>query len=96
LLFYLVVTKYVIYLYSDNNNEVIITKKINIMKILITSENTFNTVLNSVDVNNVKNVTDKSFYANVQFEWEDGTVTETDGEFGYEDYKEDCGFIFSK
>lgn len=66
------------------------------MKIIITSENTFNAFLNSVDVTNIKNLTEKSFYANVKFEWQDGTVTETDGEFGYEDYKKECGFIFSK
>ena len=66
------------------------------MTTIITNENTFNAVLNSVNLNNVKNVTEKSFYANIQFEWQDGTVTETDGEFGYEDYKNECGFIFSK
>ena len=73
------------------------------MKIIITSKNTFNTFVQSVDVTNVKNVTDKSFYANVEIELKDTSVhsiisdkIEIDGEFGYEDYKEQYGFIFSK
>lgn len=63
---------------------------------IITNENLYNELVVSVDVNNVKNVTDKSFYANVQIELENGELKEIDGEFGYADYQDEFGFIFSK
>ena len=66
------------------------------MTTIITNENLYNELVVSVDVNNVKNVTDKSFYANVQIELESGEVKEIDGEFGYNDYQDEFGFIFSK
>ena len=66
------------------------------MTTIITNESLYNELVVSVDVNNVKNVTDKSFYANVQIELENGDVKEIDGEFGYNDYQDEFGFIFSK
>ena len=66
------------------------------MTTIITNEQLYNELVVSVDVNNVKNVTDKSFYANVQIELENGDVREIDGEFGYNDYQEEFGFIFKK
>ena len=66
------------------------------MTTIITNEELYNELVVSVDVNNVKNVTDKSFYANVQIELENGEVKEIDGEFGYNDYQDEFGFIFSK
>ena len=33
---------------------------------------------------------------NVQIELENGLVKEIDGEFGYADYQDEFGFIFSK
>lgn len=66
------------------------------MTTIITNEELYNELVVSVDVNNVKNVTDKSFYANLQIELANGEVKEIDGEFGYNDYQEEFGFIFSK
>ena len=63
------------------------------MKTIITNEDLYNV---SVDVNNVKNVTEKSFYANVRIEFDNGEVREIDGEFGYFDYEDEFGFIFVK
>ena len=66
------------------------------MTTIITNEALYNELVISVDLNNVKNVTDKSFYANVEIELANGEVKEIDGEFGYNDFQEDFGFIFSK
>jgi hypothetical protein len=66
------------------------------MKTIITNKELYNELVVSVDVNNIKNVTDKSFYANLQIELANGEVKEIDGEFGYNDYQEEFGFIFSK
>ena len=66
------------------------------MKTIITNENLYNETVVNVDLNNVKNVTDKSFTANVEIEFTDGTKREIDGEFGYADYQDEFGFIFSK
>jgi hypothetical protein len=66
------------------------------MTTIITNENLYNELVVSVDLNNVKNVTDKSFYANVEIELANGEVKEIDGEFGYNDYQDEFGFIFSK
>ena len=65
------------------------------MTTIITNEEIYNELVVSVDVNNVKNVICKSFYANVQIELETGEVKEIDGEFGFNDYKDEFGFIFS-
>ena len=72
------------------------TKTYKIMKTIITNKELYNELVVSVDVNNIKNVTDKSFYANLQIELANGEVKEIDGEFGYNDYQEEFGFIFSK
>ena len=66
------------------------------MTTIITNENLYSELVVSVDVNNVKNVTEKSFYANVSIELENGEVKEVYGEFGYADYQDEFGFIFSK
>ncbi len=66
------------------------------MTTIITNEALYNELVISVDLNNVKNVTDKSFYANVEIELANGEVKEIDGEFGYNDFQEEFGFIFSK
>lgn len=66
------------------------------MTTIITNEALYNELVVSVDLNNVKNVTDKSFYANVEIELTNGEVKEIDGEFGYNDFEEEFGFIFSK
>ena len=66
------------------------------MTTIITNESLYNELVISVDLNNVKNVTDKSFYANVEIELANGEVKEIDGEFGYNDFQEEFGFIFSK
>lgn len=66
------------------------------MTTIITNENLYNETVVSVDLNNVKNVTDRSFYANVEIELSNGEVKEIDGEFGYNDFQEEFGFIFSK
>ena len=66
------------------------------MKTIITNENLYSELVVSVDVHNVKNATDKSFYANVQIELSNGEIKEIDGEFGYNDYQEEFGFIFAK
>ena len=66
------------------------------MTTIITNEALYNELVVSVDLNNVKNVTDKSFYANVEIELANGEVKEIDGEFGYNDYQDEFGFIFSK
>ena len=65
------------------------------MTTIITNEALYNELVISVDLNNVKNVTDKSFYANVEIELANGEVKEIDGEFGYNDFQEEFGFIFS-
>ncbi len=68
------------------------------MKTIITNEELYNSTVISVDVNNVKNVTEKSFYANIEI----GTlflknpIREFDGEFGYNDFEAEYGFTFSK
>ena len=66
------------------------------MTTIITNESLYNELVISVDLNNVKNVTDKSFYANVEIELANGEVKEIDGEFGYNDFQKEFGFIFSK
>ena len=66
------------------------------MTTIITNEALYNELVISVDLNNVKNVTDKSFYANVEIELANGEVKEIDGEFGYNYFQEEFGFIFSK
>ena len=66
------------------------------MTTIITNESLYKELVISVDLNNVKNVTDKSFYANVEIELANGEVKEIDGEFGYNDFQEEFGFIFSK
>ena len=66
------------------------------MTTIITNEALYNELVISVDLNNVKNVTDKSFYAKVEIELANGEVKEIDGEFGYNDFQEEFGFIFSK
>ena len=66
------------------------------MTTIIKNEALYNELVISVDLNNVKNVTDKSFYANVEIELANGEVKEIDGEFGYNDFQEEFGFIFSK
>ena len=66
------------------------------MTTIITNENLYNELVVSVDLNNVKNVTDKSFYANVEIQLENGETKEIDGEFGYNDFEEEFGFKFSK
>ena len=68
------------------------------MKTIIKNEDLYNSTVISVDVNNVKNVNEKSFFANVEI----GTlfwgnpIREFDGEFGYNDFESEFGFIFSK
>jgi len=72
--------------------------KLKIMKTIITNEELYNSTVISVDVNNVKNVTEKSFYANIEIGtllWEN-PIIEFDGEFGYTDFQAAYGFIFSK
>jgi hypothetical protein len=66
------------------------------MKTIITNENLYFELIEEVNLNNVKNVTKNSFYANITIEFKTGQIKEIDGEFGYEDYKEEFGFIFIK
>ena len=68
------------------------------MTIIITNEELYNSTVVSVDVNNVKNVTDKSFYANVEIDtlFQEKPIRELDGEFGYNDFEKEFGFIFEK
>lgn len=65
------------------------------MTTIITNEALYNETVLSVDLNNVKNVTKKSFYANVEIELSNGDVKEIEGEFGYNDFEEEFGFKFS-
>ena len=66
------------------------------MEAIITNFELFNSTVNYVDISNVKNVTKDSFYANVEIELENGDVREMFGEFSYNDYKDEFGFIFKK
>ena len=66
------------------------------MTTIITNENLYNELVVSVDLNNVKNVTEKLFYANIEIQLENGETKEIDGEFGYNDFEEEFGFKFSK
>ena len=65
------------------------------MKAIITNEKIYNELVVSVDVNDLKNVTKGSFYANIEIELKNGQIREIQGEFGYNDFKEEFGFIFS-
>lgn len=64
------------------------------METIITNESLYNEKVVSVDLNNLKNVTDKSFYSNVEIQVVGGSIKEIDGEFGYNDFEEEFGFIF--
>jgi hypothetical protein len=66
------------------------------MTTAITNEELFYKLIRSIDINNVKNVSDISFYANIQIDLMSGEIDEIDGEFGYKDYQNEYGFIFIK
>lgn len=71
-------------------------KKTKYMTTKITNEKLFYKLIQSVEINNVKNISDLSFYANIQIELVSGEIHEIDGEFGYKDYQNEYGFIFIK
>ena len=64
------------------------------MKTLITNEKLYNKLVVEVDLENVKNVTNNSFEANVEIEFTNGDKKEFQGEFGYNDFRDQFGFKF--
>lgn len=66
------------------------------MTTIITNEDLYNSKVISVDVNNIKNVNEKSFCANVEIDLSEYGNMEIDGEFGYNDFEAEYGFIFLK